>query len=167
MSKNPKPVPQQSPPDGRRADPAINSYAQWRLERWLKENPHKLATDLAKELGVSDFVVSTIKNKGEGVGWFVARQLAKAFGLTLAQFVAEADRFHEERRAHGIHRLRELPDWPAALAAAVAAGIPQSEAEAVGDWRAHLSGRLTGETIAKLALAARGATKQPKPSRRR
>lgn len=163
VAKAPKPAPQ----DGRRVDPAINSYAQWRLERWLKENPTKLATDLASEFGLSNFVVSTVKNKGEGVGWFVARQLAKAFGLTLAEFVAEADRHYAKRRAHEEHRLRDLPEWTAALSEAVALGIPRAEAEAVGEWRAGITGRLTGETIANLATAARGATIPKKPTRRR
>ena len=156
--------------DGRRADPAINAYAQMRLEQWLADHPDKKATNLAEDFGLSDYVVSTLKNKGEGVGWFVARQLSKAFGLTLAEFVAEADRYWEERRkAKGFHSLRELPDWMAARNEVITKhGAAEAEVDAVGDWRVHLSGKLTSAVLWGLVAAARGeAPAVAKSSRRR
>lgn len=158
--------------DGRRADPAVNAYAQMRLEQWLADNPDKKATDLAEQVGLSDYVLSTLKNKGEGVGWFVARQLAKALGLTLAEFVAEADRYWEERRkAKGFHSLRELPEWAAARNEVITVHkATESEVDAVGDWRVHLSGKLNGTVLWGLVAAARGEqtpAPTPKTTRRR
>ena len=158
-------------PDGRRADPAINSYAQWRVERWLKENPDKLATNLAEDFGLSDYAISTLRNKGEGVGWVVARALARAFGLTLSEFIAEADKYWEEQqRAQpvGFERLSDRPEWAAVIADAVTRlGVSKAEAESVGEWRANLPGKLTAETLAAFVGAAKGTTKTTRPTRRR
>ena len=156
--------------DGRRADPAINAYAQMRLEQWLADHPDKKATNLADDFGLSDYVLSTLKNKGEGVGWFVARQLAKAFGLTLSEFVAEADRYWEERRkAKGFHSLRELPEWAAARNEVISKhGANESAVDAVGEWRVHLATKLSGDVLWGLVSASQGgALQQPKTSRRR
>ena len=160
-------------PDRRRVDPAINGYAQHRLSKWLKDNPGQLATNFAEQNGLSDYAVSTLKNKGEGVGWHIARQLARAFGLTLAEYMGEADGFCAEQqeqrrpRRNGIESLRDLPEWPAALRDAVTRyGANADHADAVGDWHATLDGKLTGATLAQLA-ALKGATNARKPSRRR
>ena len=169
VPKSSKPAP---PPlqDGRRSDAAINSYAQHRLELWLKDHPDKLAVHVAADFGISAFVISTLRKHGEGVGWHVARQLAKAFGLTLGEFVIEADKFWAEQTAqrNGVDSLRELPEWPTALAEAIGKhGADRAAAESVGYWRAHFDGKLTGKLVAALAAAAIGATNAPKPSRRR
>lgn len=159
--------------DGRRADPAINNYAQWRVEQWLHDNPDKLPTNLAEAFGLTDYAVSKLRNKGEGVGWGLARQLARGFGMTLSEFVAEADRFWEEQQAqpanaNGTAALNERPEWSIALASAIAKhGINRRDAEAVGEWHAHLSGKLTAETLAALVAASKGATIPAKPPRRR
>lgn len=137
---------------------------------WLRDNPDKLPTHLAEDFGLTDYAVSTLRNKGEGVGWGMARQLAKAFGMTLSEFVAAADQFWAERSSQpsGIGSLRERPEWPAALAEAVSKyGVSKASAHAVGAWHAHITGKLTGETIAALAAASIGVTKPTRPSRRR
>lgn len=169
MQTVPKTQPKKSPAqDGRRADPAINAYAQMRLEQWLADHPDKKATNLAEDFGLSDYVLSTLKNKGEGVGWFVARQLSKAFGLTLSEFVAEADRYWDERRkAKGFHSLRELPEWQAARAEAIKLGATDVEVDATGEWRVHLSGKLTGAVLWNLVSAARGDAPHPAKTTRR
>jgi plasmid maintenance system antidote protein VapI len=157
-------------PDGRRADPAINSYAQRRIEMWLRDNPDKLPTHLAEDFGLSDYAISTLRNKGEGVGWGMARQLAKAFGLTLAELVAEADKYWEEQlsQQNGVGSLRDRPEWPVALTEAVAKhGVSRAEAEAVGKWHAHITGKLTGATLAVLVGASKGMTIRIRPPRRR
>lgn len=156
--------------DGRSADPAINAYAQMRLEQWLADHPDKKAVDLAEAAGTSAYVVSVLKTKGEGVGWRTARQLAKVFGLTLSEFVAEADRYWEERRAaKGFHSLRELPEWAAARNEVITKhGANESAVDAVGEWRVHLATKLNGDVLWGLVAASLGTVaEQPKTSRRR
>jgi hypothetical protein len=156
--------------DGRSADPAINAYAQMRLEQWLADHPDKKAVDLAEAAGTSAYVVSVLKTKGEGVGWRTARQLAKVFGLTLSEFVAEADRYWEERRAaKGFHSLRESPEWAAARSEVIAKhGANESAVDAAGEWRVHLATKLNGDVLWGLVAASQGTVgEQPKTSRRR
>jgi len=169
----PKTRPLKSPTqDGRSADPAINAYAQMRLEQWLADNPDKKAVDLAEAAGTSAYVVSVLKTKGEGVGWRTARQLAKVFGLSLSEFVAEADRYWEERRAaKGFHSLRELPEWSAARNEVISKhGANEGAVDAVGDWRVHLATKLNGDVLWGLVAASQGGAtpaQQTKTSRRR
>lgn len=127
---------------GRGSDPAVNAYAQYRVRRWLAE--HGDGKTLAESAGVAESFVSTLKEHGSGVGWRSARGLAKAMGMTLAEFIEEADAWwasREQPMSGGPQDQMELSKrtgWATARAElAKKYPVTRAELDALGKWRQH------------------------------
>jgi len=98
----------------RASSPYVGPFLQAKIEEWVKAEPGRNAADLARRSGLSESLVSRIRNHGIGAGWQAAKKIGRVLGYAGADDVEAAARqwwiSSGRKEPTSVRRLREEHD---------------------------------------------------------